>query len=312
MISFEARGPLYAIEERERFLREISAKLPGNYVLLATCGRVELYTSNCDPFDEIELRKNVQHLFRVVSGLDSPLFGEAQIIAQVRESYVGAQKKKSLDKALHLLFQNVLRVGKRVRYETKIGAGALSHAQVAADIIRERFPDLSEKKITLIGVHNLNNNVLSYLVKRGAKTIFLGNRTYEKALALGKKFGCSVFHLARLEEVLENTDILVSATSAPHYIVPYEKFPKHKKMMVIDLAVPRDIDPRIETFPLVDMYNVSDVESYVKETIDQRQKSCVHAEAIIQSELDAFIPVFMKKMTEKIPSHINAEKGAFL
>jgi glutamyl-tRNA reductase len=253
--------------------------------VLSTCDRIEVYEGQGAPCEA-----DVLHLFRVVSGLESPLLGENQIQGQVKRAYEEAKANYPLDAGLHRLFQQALRVGKRVRTETKLSQGATGHAQTVVQLLKTLPVPLSDLKLLVVGVNNLNRGILRYLTDRGARTFYLGNRTLEKAQALVADLGAGEalpFH--RLGEVLPGVDAVISATSAPHLIVRTSDLPATGgPRWFFDLAVPRDIDPEIALRPDTTVFNISDLEVFAKKSLKDRQGEVVRAEVILEEELTRF------------------------
>ena len=283
MITLKNKDLTYTLSQREKYVDEIKKILPENYVLLQTCNRVELYEGDGKiPHDIVE------HLYRVVSGLESALVGETAIQGQVKKAYIEALEKKCLSKGLHSLFQNALRVGKRVRNETKISKGAMSHSQAVLEIVKQEKINLEESQILILGINNLNVSVIKYLVRNGSKTIFIANRTYDKALALSESLGCTALKFDKLYQEIENADILISSTSAPHLIVKREKFNAKQKMYIFDLAVPRDIDPRVGKLKNIVLYNIEDIEKKIRKNQNERENELKLARKIIQEEVHKY------------------------
>ncbi len=273
------------LDEREQFLKALQLSPPPASVILATCDRIEVYDGTGAPSAD-----TVRHLFRVVCGLESPLLGENQIQGQVKRAYQEAAAAGSLDAGMHRLFQQALRVGKRVRSETRLGQGALGHAQTVVNILKSLPVPLAELKLLVIGVNNLNRGILRFLADRGHRTFFLGNRTLEKAQALVKDLGVGeALHLERLAEVLPGVDAVVSATSAPHLIVRAEQLPPQGgPRWFFDLAVPRDIDPGIGERPGVTLFNVQDIEREALKSLQDRQAEAAKAEEILEQEVERY------------------------
>ena len=285
-----------------QMLREMNSPMP--YIFLKTCNRSELYYGEGDVPDEV-----ARHLFRVVSGLESAIVGERAVQGQVKEAYYTAKAQRALPAALHKLFQGALQVGKRVRNETEISHGAVSHSLAAIEILEEELlgaqacketskesyhehlhleNDLSLKNahITIIGVNKLTSDILKFLQNKGAKMVFLANRSQIKAHYLADPLGIQVYTLDEKRDFLAHTDILISATSAPHLIIHKEDIPADKRMLAIDLAFPRDIDSRLKELPYVRLYNIRDVEQKVRQNIDVREAEVKKAEAIIEEEIE--------------------------
>jgi len=271
------------LAERESFLKNLS--LPENtpHVLLQTCDRIELYWGEGEvPFEVMD------HLFRVVSGLESSLVGEGAIQGQVKNAYQEACQKFALPSSLHRLFQTALSVGKRVRTESAISQGAISHSQAVIECLLQEGITLNNALITLIGVNKLNEDVIKFLQAKGAYSIFLGNRNFENAAELAARCDCKAFRLDNMKEFIDYTDVLVTATSAPHLIVKPEHIAGGKKLLILDLAFPRDVDESIGLLPNVTLYNLEDIKKRVHQNLDARMKEVGVAEGIIEEEVWKF------------------------
>lgn len=267
-----------SLEAREAYFQGLHVERGA--VLLQTCNRVELYYGDGDVPDDV-----ARHLFRVTAGLESALIGERAVQGQVKDSYQQAQLQYRLTAEMHKLFSCALEVGKRVRTETEISQGAVSHSLAAIEILQQEQVDLSQSCITIVGVNKLTSDILKFLKNKGARMVFLANRSQMKAHQLADPLGISVFELHDKQRFLADTDILISATSAPHAVIDATDIPAGKKLLAIDLAFPRDIDPSIGRLPNVRLYNLSDVERRVRENISVRKSEVVRAEAIIEEEI---------------------------
>ena len=283
MVELTKIGTENTIEKREQFLAGLLNNRKEEGVLLTTCNRVEWYSGKGIIPDEI-----VQHLFRVVSGLESAIVGETAIVNQVKQAYLEAAEKTVLDKSLHKLFQTALFVGKRVRRETGISRGAMSHSQAAVQLLFHEIEHVNDVNITVIGVNALNEKIIKFLINKGAETIFIGNRTYEKAHKLAGKYNATALHFESLPEILEKTDVLISATAAPHFILKREKFSPTRKMYILDLAVPRDIEPSIGELPNISLYDIETIEKHIQKNVQERSEKVSLAEEIIQNEVRLF------------------------
>ena len=267
-----------SLEAREAYFQGLHVERGA--VLLQTCNRVELYYGDGDVPDDV-----ARHLFRVTAGLESALIGERAVQGQVKDSYQQAQLQYRLTAEMHKLFSCALEVGKRVRTETEISQGAVSHSLAAIEILQQEQVDLSQSRITIVGVNKLTSDILKFLKNKGARMVFLANRSQMKAHQLADPLGISVFELHDKQRFLADTDILISATSAPHAVIDATDIPVGKKLLAIDLAFPRDIDPSVGRLPNVRLYNLSDVERRVRENISVRKSEVVRAEAIIEEEI---------------------------
>ncbi len=294
MIRHDYKDARHSITEREKFYRQVLTRLPAHYVLISTCDRVELYEDD-DQKPYYPDKKTVFHLFRLAAGLESPLLGENQILHQVKTAYLFSLARGKVSKYLNMMFQAALHTGKRVRAETGISKGAPSHSLAAVELIKKLGIDLKKCRITIIGINNLNKTILRYLMKKGAGMILVGNKTFDKANELARQMNCAAFPLSELRQTLKETDILISATSAPHLIVHEDHFPRNKKMLIIDLAVPRDVDERIANRPGIDLYNISDIERMAEQNISQRKNEIQKADNMIFESAEIFLNEIKKR-----------------
>jgi glutamyl-tRNA reductase len=271
------------LADRERFFNEL--RLPENtpHVLLQTCDRIELYWGEGAVPEHI-----AHHLFSVVSGLDSSLVGECAIQGQVKNCYQQAAAKYKLSGSLHKLFQTALSVGKRVRTESAISQGAISHSQAVIEcLIQEQIP-LKNALITMLGINKLNEDIIKFLQAKGAMSIFLGNRYFEKAQDMAARYDCRAFRFDEMKSFMEYTDVLITATSAPHAIVRPEHISSNQKILILDLAFPRDVDERVAEMPNVTLYNLEDIKRRVDQNLASRQQKMKLAFEIIDDEVAKF------------------------
>ena len=268
------------LAEREKFFKEFNRDGVGPSVFLQTCNRVELYYGDGDIPDGV-----ARHLFRVVCGLESAITGEKAVQGQVKDAYLAARNSQKLPAEMHKLFESALQIGKRVRNETEISHGAVSHSLAAIEIIEQEKIDLSNAKITIIGVNKLTADIIKFLQNKGAKLVFLANRTEEKARKMAEPFGIDVFTLDEKTAFMHDTDILISATSAPCSIIKKSDINPNHPLLAIDLAFPRDIEPDITEIEGVRLYNLHDVEQKVKDNISIREDEVKKAEALIEEEI---------------------------
>ncbi|MDR2691456.1 MAG: glutamyl-tRNA reductase [Dysgonamonadaceae bacterium] len=272
------------LEERERSASRIGADEATPHVLLKTCNRTELYWGDGTVSDDM-----VRHVFRVAAGLESALVGERAIQGQIKQAYAEALSKYKLSSTLNRLFQSAMYTGKRVRSETRIAEGAVSHSQVTVEILKQRNVNLKDKIIGIIGVNKLIEDALKYLISRGAVHIFLSNRNVEKAQALAAKYKGTAVGLDRKAMIIGISDILICATSAPHTIIHPEDFAqKAEDILIFDLAFPRDVDPAVGQLNHVTLLNLEDIELFAQKNISLRKEEIVKAEAIIEAEITKF------------------------
>ncbi len=278
-----------SLADREAYFRQLDVQHAGPSVFLQTCNRIELYYGDGDVPDDV-----ARHLFRVVCGLESAIVGERAVQGQVKEAYLTARKSQKLPTGLHKLFECALQVGKRVRTETQISHGAVSHSLATIEIIEQERLNLQNAHITIIGVNKLTEEIIKFLQNKKAKMVFLANRTEEKARRMAEPFGIDICRLEDKQQFLHDTDILISATSAPDAIIHPEDLAPDQTMLAIDLAFPRDIDPAVAQMPGVTLYNLHDVEEKVKANISVREDEVAKAEQMIEEEI-AELRAIMKR-----------------
>ncbi len=272
----------YSLTEREMLARHIGVDENIPHVLLATCNRTELYWGD----GEIPLPLAF-HLFRVAAGLESSLVGERAIQGQLKNAYSSAVKKYKLSSYLNRLFQSAIHAGKRVRTETRIAEGAVSHSQVTVEMLRSHGIDLENKVVGIIGVNKLTEDILKFLRTRGALNVYLSNRNIDKAAELAGRFGGTALGLDRKRELLGLCNVLICATSAPHAIIHSEDFPADRNgMLIFDLAFPRDVAPEVEAMPGITIYNLEDVERFAVRNLSARIRETAKAEKIIDEEIE--------------------------
>src|SRR3974390_1534581 len=253
-------------------------------MIVSTCNRVELvarardanvdlhgclrklYGFDTQPFRkylyEYRERDAVRHVFRVASSLDSMVVGEPQILGQVKEAYATARAVGAVNSQLDALYSRAFAVAKRVRTETAIATSAVSIASVAVELAKKIFGNLEGKSVYLVGAGKMCELAARHLIAHGAKNIYVGNRTFDRAVTLAEKFNGEAIPFDRLYETVPWADIVISSTGAPHAIFRKEhgeKFlhaRKNRPMFFIDIAVPRDIDPGLNELDGVFVYNI--------------------------------------------------------
>lgn len=283
-----------SLTDREEYFKQLNRNEVGPSVFLQTCNRVELYYGDGEIPDSV-----ARHLFRVVCGLESAIVGERAVQGQVKEAYLSARDSgEKLSTGLHKLFECALQIGKRVRTETQISHGAVSHSLAAIELIEREHINLKNARIVIIGVNKLTGDIIKFLKNKGAELMFLANRTESKAHQLADPYGIEVFRLDEKRDFLREADILISATSAPHAIVFKDDLNGHSPLLAIDLAFPRDIDPEVIELPGVRLYNLQDVEQLVQGNISVRQEEVAKAELMIEEEIG-----LLREIMERRRSH---------
>jgi glutamyl-tRNA reductase len=283
----------------------------GEAVCLSTCNRTELYVAapDVDAAERAavaalaELEPDVEpalyrlrdhaaalHLFRVAAGLDSLVPGEGEILGQVRAAHDVGTTGSLLDR----VFRQALHAGRKVRAQTAIGEAPASVSSAAAALAEQVFGDLDGCSILLVGAGKISEQAARSLLSRRAKIAFVANRTLDHAADLAARFGAEPIALERLEEQLATTDVVVSSTSAPGYVLDAAtveralRARRGRQLLLIDLAVPRDLDPAIHDLDGCYLYDIDDLQAIVSETLVGRRGEAERAEAIVAGESEKF------------------------
>ena len=289
-------------------------------VLLATCNRTECYlhldsdaaldrvevvlAESAGPLpsplqrylyrctgDEVPL-----HLFRVTAGLDSMVLGEAEVQGQVRAAYRRSAESDPTrtDAVLNRLFETALSVGGRVRSETSLGEGTASVASVAVKLASKIFGDLGGRQILVLGAGDTSERVVAALGREGAEGVIVASRTYDRALDLADRLSGRAVRWDEITRALAECDIVLTSTSAPHPLITRgliaEAFPGglSRALLMVDIAIPRDVEPEVGALPHVFLYNVDDLQNMLDETLDRRRTAAVAAEDLVLGEAQSF------------------------
>ena len=235
-----------------------------------------------------------RHLYRVAAGLDSMILGEAEIQGQVKRAYELALVEGATGAILNRLFRGALAAGKRVRGETRIGEGGISVPSAAVQLATRTLGDLNGRHVLLIGAGETAELTARALTARGVETVFVANRRYDRAIGLAERFGGSAVRLEDLPAQLEIADIVVSSTNSPHHLVEREELElvaaarDYRPLLLIDLAVPRDIDPSCREVTGVVVRDVDDVQTIADRNATGREVESRGAEVIVAAELARF------------------------
>jgi len=289
-------------------------------VILSTCNRVEIYAVtqleppqafaalrdflvNChdyrDPLtDEIYAwgePQSVHHLFKVASGLDSMVLGETEILGQLKKAYDLALKTGHTGGRLNKAFQRAFNVAKHIRTETNIQRGSVSVGSVAVELAEKIFSRLSDRDVMIIGAGDTSEKTARALISRGARSILVTNRSHDKAVALASELGGRAVPFENWADEFANLDIIISSTSAPHYILdrvklePLMKLRRNRPLLLIDIAVPRDIEPEVNFLADVYLYNMDDLQTIADDYLKQRKQEVARCEQIIREKAEAVL-----------------------
>jgi glutamyl-tRNA reductase len=222
------------------------------------------------------------------------ILGEAQILGQVKEAYATARAVGAIHSQLDLLLTRAFAVAKRVRTETAVGSSAVSVASVAVELAKKIFGSLNGKTVYLVGAGKMSELAARHLLAHGAASIFVANRTYDRAIRLAQKFDGQAIEFSRLYDTCDKGDIVITSTGAPHAIFRREHGElflsrrKNRPMFFIDIAVPRDVDPEMNKLDGIFVYDIDDLQQAVSSHVADRKKEAEHASAIIESEVERF------------------------
>jgi glutamyl-tRNA reductase len=314
------------VELREKFaigdlhVGEVAAELArvegvGEAVIVSTCNRVEYYIAVEDPghgvgamtdfiaaraglppqvFQHYRGDEGVRHLFRVVSGLESMVIGETEILGQVKKAYQAAQSAGATSRHLNKLFQRAFNVAKEVRTRTSITRGAVSVGSAAVDLAEKIHGKLDHCNVMILGAGETAEMTAKALQLRGAKAVFVSNRTYERAAALAATLGGKAIHFDQWQSEFDTLDILIGSTGAPHAVVTAEKLAPlmhhraDRPLFCIDLAVPRDFEAAVNDLDGVYLYDIDALQSIADESMQVRRQELVKCEQMIERHVGEF------------------------
>ena len=304
-------------EETKKILPLLKKEIPVEEIMLiSTCNRVEAYGYNIIDVSEkvidklLEIKrlpkglKNyfyikkgeeaVFHVFKVASSLDSMVVGEPQIVAQFKEAYRIAKESETVGKILNRLYEKALRASKRVRTETGISKSAVSVSYAAVELAKKIFGDLKGASVLLIGAGEMGELAANYLKRLGTK-LHITNRTYEKALKLAKELEGSAFRFEDLDNYLHLMDVVIVSTGAEHYVLTKDLVEKaikrrnYEPMFIIDISVPRNVEPSVGQIDSVFLYDIDDLRQVVEENLRGRMEEAKKGEIILWDEVKKFM-----------------------
>ncbi len=289
-------------------------------IILSTCNRVEIYAvveESAKGVEQIKrfiseyhglspeiLEKSLyvrpdaegaRHAFRVASSLDSLVVGEPQILGQLKDAFDIALKTKTTSTVMNKLLKKAISVAKRVRTETRLAEGAVNISFAAVELARKIFNSLEEKSVMLLGAGEMAELAARHLLNNGVQTIMVANRTFERAVELANEFRGSAVRFEDFPAEMVMADILICSTGAPNYVVRQEMVSKvmkerrHKPIFMIDISVPRNIDPACDRIDNVYLYNVDDLQGVVNTNVQGRQQEAEKAEEIVRQEVETYL-----------------------
>ena len=285
-------------------------------VILSTCNRVEIYAAtedepqvllnelrafllkdrevDADPdeiFYEHAGESAVRHLFNVASGLDSMVLGETEILGQLKAAYQLALDQKATGGRLNKAFQKAFNVAKQIRTETNIQRGSVSVANVAVELAGKIFDELDDRTVMVIGAGDTSEKTARALLSRGARSVMVSNRSYDRAKDLADELGGRAVDFDHWETEFEAIDIIISSTSAPHYVIDRKKLEplqagrRHRPLLLVDIAVPRDIEPEVNFMEDVYLYNIDDLQAIADDYLRLRQEEIAKCESIVDAKM---------------------------
>lgn len=312
----EAEIPAAVAELRRRGLAEEG-------VIVSTCNRVELYLATPRPpahafpalhqflsarhtrpepvrgrLYNLAQPRSLEHLFKVACGLDSMVLGETEILGQLKQAYDLALKHNLTGPRLNKAFQRAFNVAKHVRATTNIQRGCVSVASVAVELAGRVFDSLAGHPVLVIGAGGTSEKTARALQSRGADRLVVANRTSEKAVALARELGGRAIGFDELDRELARVDIVISSTSAPGHVIERArverlmKARRHRPLLLIDIAVPRDVDPAVHEVDNVYLYNTDDLQGIANEYLQQRREEVTLCESIIGEKVGALLRDF--------------------
>jgi glutamyl-tRNA reductase len=318
-----------------------AAGLAEEGVILSTCNRVELYlaASQVDdahldgvrrflldhagqengPGDWVYVHgepRSIEHLFRVACGLDSMVLGETEILGQLKRAYDLALRHKHTGGRLNKAFQRAFNVAKHIRTETAIQRGSISVASVAVELAEKIFDDLSHRTVLIIGAGDTSEKTARAFVSRGTPHLVVTNRTFERAEALAAELKGRAVRFHEWAEIFNSVDVVISSTAAQDYVLersrlePLLKTRRYRPLLLVDLAVPRDIDPGVGFLENVFLYNVDDLQSIANDYLRQRREEIARCEVIIRERTASLLTEGRRVVcSPAVPAQFDPEPG---
>jgi glutamyl-tRNA reductase len=274
----------------------------GSKVLLDFAKRMKVSSRIIDFLDHEE---SLRHLLRLTSGLESMIVGEDQILGQVKELYMLAKKANATGKTLDLAFNKAIQVGKRVRNETGINKGSVSIGSAAVELAENTLGGLHGKTVMVIGAGEMGTLVAKALANKDIKVIYVANRTFDSAESLAAELDGVAIQYELMEDYIPKSDVVISATSAPHFILNHEIMSRiieghGTELMLIDIGNPRNIESSVGDIAGVRLYNIDDLRSISDANLDKRKEEAKKAEVLIEEELALLKIQYKRQQADRI------------
>jgi glutamyl-tRNA reductase len=301
-----------------------SHELVEECAVLKTCNRVEVYVVSPKGskvllefakhmkvssriIDFLDHDESLRHLMRLTSGLESMIVGEDQILGQVKELFMMAKKAHAVGKTLDTAFNKAIQVGKRIRSETGINKGSVSIGSAAVELAENNLGGLEGKTVMVIGAGEMGTLVAKALANKNIKVIYVANRTFDKAEALACELKGRAVKYESIEKFIPRSDVVISATSAPHYVLTHEIISramdeKKKELMLIDIGNPRNIESSVGEISGISLYNIDSLKSISEANLERRREEAKKAELIIEEELTLLKKQYKRQQADNIIS----------
>jgi len=295
-------------------------------LLLSTCNRTEIYGVANNSLEDIRQTKallgeyskldirsfedkmyvlkqphSIKHLFSVASGLDSMVLGETEIIGQVKDAYQMAHQSGQTGKVLNTLFQRSLKVAKNLRSSTELGTGHVSVASVAVDLARKIFGDIKKTRVFVLGTGEMASQVTKALVSRGSLPLIVSSRHHERAVEMAKTLGGDALRYETYEKHIQDADILIASTHAGRFLIHSQQVKawmkqRHEKpLFMVDIAMPRNIDPAAEKLDNVYLYNIDDLKGIAEKNMVFRETQAERCEDLVKGQTERFMGWLFKE-----------------
>jgi len=306
-------------------------------LILQTCNRVEIYIITPNKylieavttiseywrqktnFSKEKFYKNLTkslndevlyHLLRLTSGLESMILGENEILGQIISAIELARRLSTIGPNFDTIFDKALKTGRKIRIKTKVNIGAISLGSVIVKLLKEFFNELKTKKIIIIGAGEIGSIIGKSLISRNLNITFVTNRTYNRATRLARMLGAKALRFDNIISILPEIDIAIVATAAPHYVLTDKLFKEveekliKKKLIIIDISQPRNVDPKIAQKSYIELRNIEDINEITTRNLDNRHKEIEKAEKIIKKELENLNIILKYKLSEPVISSL--------